>query len=373
MNVPFLDLKAQHAPLKADILAAWGEILDTAGFVGGKHVQGLEADLAAACGSGHACAVSNGTEAIVLALRGLGVGPGDEVIVPANTFIATAEGVSLCGATPVFVDCLRGTWNLDPAAILPAVTPCTKGVIGVHLYGQPFDVDACRAVCDRAGLWLLEDNAQGILATYKGKPTGGLARAAATSFYPGKNLGACGEGGAVMTSDAVLDAAIRRLREHGQAAKYYHEVVGTNGRLASVQAAALRVKMPHLAGWSEARRRHARRYLDRLAGVAGVELPVVAAFANPVWHLFVVHVGERDKVLAALQAAGVGAALHYPVPCHLQNAYAHLGYAAGEMPNAEYNAAHCLSLPMFPELTDAQIDYVCDQLARAVGAVREAA
>ncbi|MBM4344645.1 MAG: DegT/DnrJ/EryC1/StrS family aminotransferase [Deltaproteobacteria bacterium] len=366
MNVPFLDLKAQHAPLRADILAAWGDILDNAGFVGGKYVASLESGLATASGTAHACAVSNGTEALALALRALGVGSGDEVILPGNTFIATAEAVSLCGATPVFVDCLAGTWNLDPAAIGPAVTARTKGVIGVHLYGQPFDVDACQTVCDRHGLWLMEDNAQGILATYKGKPTGGLARVAATSFYPGKNLGACGEGGAVMTSDTALDAAVRRLREHGQAAKYYHDVVGTNARLASIQAAALHVKLPHLPSWTEARRRNARQYLERLSDVPGVRVPEVAAWADPVWHLFVVHVANRDAVLASLQAAGVGAALHYPVPCHLQKAYAHLGHARGRLPHAEYNASHCLSLPMFPELTEAQIDYVCQQLRLAV-------
>ncbi len=366
MNVPFLDLKAQHAPIKADILAAWTDILDNAGFVGGKYVTGLESGLTAACGSAHACAVSNGTEALVLAMRALGVGPGDEVIIPGNTFIATAEGVSLCGATPVFVDCLPDTWNLDPAAIGPAVTPRTKGVIGVHLYGQPFDVDGCQAVCDKHGLWLMEDNAQGILATYKGKPTGGLARVSATSFYPGKNLGACGEGGAVMTNDAALDAGVRKLREHGQAAKYYHDVVGTNGRLASVQAAALQVKLPHLPNWTAARRRNASLYLERLQGTPGVRLPAVAPWADPVWHLFVIHVANRDAVLAALQAAGVGAALHYPVPCHLQKAYSHLGYAKGSLPNAEYNASHCLSLPMFPELTEAQISFVCDQVRAVV-------
>lgn len=366
MQVPFLDLKAQHAPIKDEILAAWAEVLDTAGFVGGKHVTGFETEFAAACGTTHAVAVSNGTEALVLALRALGCGPGDEVIIPANTFIATAEAVSIVGAVPVFVDCLRGTWNIDPDAIAPAISPATRGVIGVHLYGQPFDVDACQRVCDQHNLWLMEDNAQGVLATYKGRTTGSLGRMAGTSFYPGKNLGACGEGGAVMTSDGQLDAMVRKLREHGQAAKYYHDVVGTNARLASVQAAALRVKLRHLPEWTAARRHNAARYLANLNHVGGVELPQVADFAEPVWHLFVVHVDNRDAVLGQLQSVGVSAALHYPVACHLQKAYAHLGYTVGRFPNAEFNAAHCLSLPMFPELTEAQIDYVCEQLAIAV-------
>jgi dTDP-4-amino-4,6-dideoxygalactose transaminase len=366
VKVPFLDLAAQHAPLKQEILALWEEILTTGHFIGGEHVVGLEAELAAANGARHCVVLSNGTEALCLSLRALGIGPGDQVIVPANTFIATAEAVSLVGATPRFVDCLRGTWNIDPSQIEPAITDRTRAVIGVHLYGQPFDVDSCQEICERNGLFLMEDNAQALLATYKGRPTGVLTRVSAGSFYPGKNLGACGEGGFVLTKDTSIDALIRRLRDHGQASKYHHEVLGTNARLASVQAAALRVKLPRLPAWVEARRARATRYLQRLGSIPGIELPAVPDFAEPVWHLFVVHVGDRDTILLDLRAAGVDAALHYPIPCHLQPAYAALGYRRGVFPNAEHNASHCLSLPMFPELTDRQVDFVCDTLVSAV-------
>lgn len=366
MNVPFLDLRAQHAPLKDEIMAAWSNILDTCGFVGGPHVAGFEAAFAEACGVKHAVTLSTGTDALILPLKALGVGHGDEVILPANTFFATAEGVSQVGATPVFVDCLQGTWNIDPDAIAAAVTPKTVGVIGVHLYGQPFDYDAVKSVADAHGLWVMEDSAQGHLATYKGRKCGSLGVGAGFSFYPGKNLGATGEGGAFTTDDEDFAKHVRMLRDHGSSKKYHHELVGYNARLPSVMAAALEIKLKHLPAWTAARRANAERYLGNLAGVANITAPVQAEWADSAWHLFVVHVADQQGVNAKLREAGVGVGMHYPVPVHLQPAYRDLGYSAGAFPNAEYNGSHCVSLPMFAELTDAQIDYVCEQLDRAV-------
>ena len=366
MRVPFVDLRPQHALLKQALLDVWGAILDEAAFVGGPRVTGFEEAFAAACGAGEAVAVSSGTDALLLGLVALGVAPGDEVIVPANTFVATVEAVAHAGGRPVLVDCLPGTWNIDPAAVAAAVTPRTRGVLGVHLYGQPFDVDAVAAVCERHGLWLMEDAAQAHLATWEGRPAGSLGRCAAFSFYPGKNLGAPGEGGALVTSDAALADTVRQLRDHGQAQKYRHERVGYNCRMPALIAAALHLKLGHLPAWTEARRRHAAAYVERLSGTPGVELPVEAAGARSAYHLFVVHVRQRDRVLAALQEAGVGAGMHYPIPCHLQPALTHLGYRTGDFPVTERNAARCLSLPMFAELTGEQIAYVSDVLARAV-------
>ncbi|HAN31358.1 MAG TPA: erythromycin biosynthesis sensory transduction protein eryC1 [Myxococcales bacterium] len=366
MNVPFLDLRAQHAPLKEEILAAWSNILDTCGFVNGPHVQGFESAFAKACDVGHAVTLSTGTDALILPLKALGVGPGDEVILPANTFFATAEGVSQVGGTPVFVDCLRDTWNIDPAAISAAVTPRTVGVIGVHLYGQPFDYDAVKAVADKHDLWVMEDSAQGHLATYKGRKCGSLGVGAGFSFYPGKNLGAPGEGGAFTTADEALAAKVRMLRDHGSSKKYHHELVGYNARLPAVMAAALEIKLAHLPRWTQARRHNAKRYLSNLESIANVSAPVEAQWAESAWHLFVVHVDDQSAVLTKLKEAGVGVGMHYPVPVHLQPAYESLGYKLGDFPNAEYNGAHCVSLPMFAELNDSQIDYVCEQLDRAV-------
>lgn len=362
LSVPFLDLRVQHAPLRTDILHAWESILASADFVGGHHVAEFEQHFAAACGVAHCVAVSNGTEALVLALRALGAEPGDEIIVPANTFIATAESVSLVGATPVFVDVSPGTWTVAPDSIRKAITPRTRGVIGVHLYGQPFDIDTVAAICQEHGLWLMEDSAQGHLAEYKGKRTGALAACAAFSFYPGKNLGATGEGGAVVTANDDIAERVRRLRDHGQSKKYHHQVIGCNARLPTLMAAALSIKLPFLPGWTEARRRHAATYRRLLDGVPGVELPEVMQGANPVYHLFVIHVQNRDVVLAQMRDCGVVCALHYPIPCHLQECYGFLGYHPGDLPTAEYNAAHCLSLPMFPELADEQVHHVCASL-----------
>ena len=366
MEVPFLDLKAQHQPLKDEILGLWSEILDTAGFVGGKHVTGLEEEFAAACGTAHAVAVNSGTDALRFIFLALGLEPGDEVILPGNTFIATAESVSQAGGKLVFVDVDPATYNIDPAKVEAAITPRTKGIVPVHLYGQPADMDAIGAIAKKHGLWVVEDAAQAHLAEYKGRKAGSMSAAAAFSFYPGKNLGACGEGGAVTTDDAALAALVRKIRDHGQAQKYYHDIEGYNGRLASVQAAALRVKLRHLPAWNELRRKNAARYMEKLEGVKGVTLPVVLDGCTPVWHLFVIQVDQRDAVQEALKERGVATALHYPVPLHLQKAYAHLGLGEGSLPVTEHYTKRLLSLPMFPELTEEQIDHVCDSLKEVV-------
>jgi dTDP-4-amino-4,6-dideoxygalactose transaminase len=366
MNVPFLDLKAQHRPLKSEILAHWSGILDSAGFVGGEHVTSFEEEFAAACGAKYAVALASGTDALRFAIMAKGLEPGDEVITVPNTFIATVEAISQAGGRAVFVDVDPATYNLDPALLEAAITSRTKGIVPVHLYGQPADLNAIEDVARKHGLWVVEDAAQAQLAEYEGRKIGSRGNLAEFSFYPGKNLGACGEAGAVTTQDAALAARIKMLRDHGQSRKYYHEIEGYNGRCDALQASALRVKLRHLPRWNELRRAHAQRYIERLGGMTGVILPKVAPHCLPIWHLFVIQVEDRDAVQAALKAKGVDSGLHYPVPLHLQTAYAHMGLRAGAFPVSERCAARLLSLPMYPELTDDQIDYVCTSLAEIV-------
>jgi len=373
MEVPFLDLVAQHAGLKNEILAEWSALLDRAGFIGGVPVAKLEEEFAAACQAKHCVAVSNGTDALFLVYRALGLSGGDEVIVPANTFIATSESITAAGGRVVFADCLPGTYNLDPASVERAITPRTKGIVAVHLYGQPADMDSLGAIAKRHNLWIVEDAAQAHLSEYKGRRIGSIGIAATFSFYPGKNMGACGDAGAITTADPDLAKRIRILRDHGSEKKYVHLVEGFNMRCDALQAAALRIKLRHLPTWNESRRRIAARYFERLRGVEGIVLPEVASGCLPVWHLFVVQVPARDRVQEALKEMGVQSGLHYPVPLHLQEAYQHLGYAEGAFPAAESVAKHLLSLPMFAELTDAQVDYVCECLVRAVSSTATAA
>ncbi len=317
-------------------------------------------------GGSYCAAVSDGTAALRLSLQALEVKPGDEVIVPANTFIATVEAVSHCGAIPVFVDCRADTLNIDSGVVEAAITSRTVGIVPVHLYGQPADMDAIQAIAARHKLWLLEDAAQAHLATYKGRTAGTLGDAAAFSFYPSKNLGAPGEGGAVVTRHADLAARVKKLRDHGSSAKYVHDVIGENARMSTLVAAALNLKLSHLRAWTERRRSAARMYLAALATMPTVKAPVVPAWAEPAWHLFVVHVANRDAVKTALERAHVGVGLHYPRPVHLQKAYSHLGVKPGSMPQAEASAASCLSLPMHPSLTPADVAYVIDALRGAV-------
>jgi len=366
MDVPFLDLKAQHASICDEILPLWEEILRSAGFIGGPHVKGLEEEFAAATGAKHCVAVGSGTDALRFIFLALRLRPGDEVITVPNTFIATTEAISQAGGKPVFVDIDPATYNLDPAKLEGAITSRTRGIVPVHLYGQTADMDPILAVAQARGLWVVEDAAQAQLAEYKGRKAGTMGMMAATSFYPGKNMGACGEAGAILTGDPDLADLVRKIRDHGQAKKYYHDLEGYNGRCDALQAAALRVKLKHLPAWNAARRAHAARYCELLRGVSGIVLPAVGEGCLPVWHLFVVQVDHRDRVAEALKAQGISTGLHYPIPLHLQRAYAHLGLSKGSFPVTEACAERLLSLPMFPELTEQQIVYVCDHLKAAV-------
>lgn len=357
--------------MKSEILSCWQEILDEAAFIGGSRVSCFEEEFAIATGARHCVAVSNGTDALVLILKAIGLRPGDEVIVPVNTFIATAEAVGQAGGEVVFVDVLPDTYNIDPERVAASITPRTRGIVAVHLYGQPANIDALRAIATRHGLWIVEDAAQAHLAEYKGRRVGTLGLAAGFSFYPGKNLGACGDAGAVTTDDAELADTVRKLRDHGSSKKYVHEFEGHNARCDALQAAALLIKLRHLPAWNEARRQAARKYLELLSMEEGIVLPKVPGDCTPIWHLFVVQVDRRDEVQAALAERGIATGLHYPVPLHLQRAYAHLGLREGAFPVAEAIAGRLLSLPMYPELSHEQIAFVCDNLRAVVRQLRE--
>lgn len=369
-GVPFLDLRAQSAEIRDEVLAGWAEVLDGAGFVGGPHVAAFERDFAAYIGVEHCVGVGNGTDAIELALRALGVGHGAEVILPANTFVATAEAVWRVGARPVLVDVDPASLLIDPAEVAGAITARTAAIIPVHLYGQTAPVEAVAALAEvaRRGIPIVEDAAQSQGAWSAAGRAGALGTIAATSFYPGKNLGAAGDAGAVLTNDAELASVVRNLAAHGSSVKYVHDRPGINSRLDAVQAVVLRAKLARLEGWNEARRAAARRYAELLAPLAEagrVVLPVARPGNVDVWHLFVVRLGERDRVAAELGVAGVGVGIHYPTPVHLTAAFAYLGHRPGDFPVAEEAAGRILSLPMFPHLDERQ--------ARAVAAALEAA
>ncbi len=370
MNVPFVDLRAQHGPLAQEILSSWGKILDDGGFVGGEHIEGFEREFAAACGADHAVSVASGTDALRFAFLAKGVAPGDEVLVPANSFIATAEAVTQAGATPVFVDSDPQTHVIDPAAAAAAVTSRTRGIAAVHLYGQTADMDALGSLARAHNLWIVEDAAQAHLAEFQGRRAGSLGDAAAFSFYPSKNLGACGEAGAVVTNDAAVADRVRMLRDHGQTRKYLHAVEGYNGRCDALQAAALRIKLRHLPRWNEQRRALAARYVERLRSCEDITLPTTAPDCLPVWHLFVVQLASRNVVQAALTERGVATGIHYPVPLHLQPAYARLRCREGSLPNAERCAQRILSLPMYAEMPPGHVDYVCATLREILSAQR---
>jgi dTDP-4-amino-4,6-dideoxygalactose transaminase len=365
-HVPFVDLRAQSRLLHDEYLEVFESVTARAAYMLGPECAAFEAAFAALCGARFCAGVSSGTDAVRLALQAVGVGPGDEVIVPVNTFMASAEAVSHCGATPVFVDCLADTANIDPSLLEGAITPRTKAILPVHLYGQPADMDAVAEIAARNGLAVVEDACQAHGATYKGRPCGSLGAAAAFSFYPGKNLGALGDGGAVVTSDAGADHVVRLLRNHGEETKSVHDAVGYCNRLDNLQAGMLGVKLPHLPAWNEARRQAAARYDALLARVPGVTPIAVRDDVVPVYHLYVVLVDDRDAVRAKLGEAGVDSGIHYPAPLHLQPAYAGLGYGLGDFPAAEAMAPRLLSLPMFPEITAQQQDYVAEQLTAAI-------
>jgi dTDP-4-amino-4,6-dideoxygalactose transaminase len=363
--VPLLDLASAHAEVADEIAAGWADVLARTAFVGGPHVSSFEADYATWSGVRHCLGVGNGTDALELALRALGVHPGDECILPANTFIATAEAVVRAGATPVLVDCREDTALIDVDATAAAVTDRTRAVLPVHLYGQTAPVEELRAVLPD-GVAIVEDAAQSQGARRHGEPAGKLGDIAATSFYPGKNLGAYGDAGAVLTDRDDLAEVVRLLREHGSPRKYEHSVLGFNSRLDALQAVVLSAKLRRLDGWNAARRRAAARYGELLADVDGVVTPVVAEGNEPVWHLYVVRVADRARVLGELHEARIGAGIHYPVPVHRTDAFAHLGQGLGTFPVTEQLADEIISLPMFPDITPAQQERVVSVLAAAV-------
>lgn len=370
MNIPFLDLPLQNTILKDEILQAWEEALCSAQFIGGTHVQKFEEEFAAASGIKHCVLVNSGTDALRFIFLGLGMQSGDEVITVANTFIATTEAISQAGGRVTFVDIDPNSYNIDPDLIEKAITTKTKGIVPVHLYGQMADMDSIINIAAKHNLWVVEDACQAHLATYRGKAAGTFGVAGAFSFYPGKNLGACGEGGAVTTDNADLAAYIRKLRDHGQAQKYYHDIEGYNGRCDAIQAAALRIKLKHLAEWNEKRRKNAALYKSLLEGTPGITLPHENPECAPVYHLFVIQLDNRELVAQYLKEHGIATALHYPVPLHMQKAYAQLQIPTGALPITEKVAKRILSLPMYAELTEEQIVYVCQTLKEAVCAER---
>lgn len=361
--VPFLDLRATYLELRAPLDEATSRVLDSGWYLLGQEIAAFEAEYAAYCATPHAIGVGNGLEAIVLALKALGVGEGHEVIVPANTYIATWLAVAYVGATPVPVEPVRGTWNIDPARIEERVTSRTRALLPVHLYGQPADLDPILAIAKKHDLAVVEDAAQAHGATYRGARIGAHGDAVTWSFYPGKNLGAFGDGGAVTTRRADVDDRVRVLRNYGSRVKYQNEVQGHNSRLDEIQAAVLRVKLAVLDEWNARRRRIAARYREELAGVTDLGLPVVIPEAESAWHLFVVDHPRRDALQAHLTERGIGTIIHYPVPPHESPAFAELGFARGAFPLTEEAARTHLSLPIGPHLADADV-------ARVIEAIR---
>lgn len=355
--IPFLDLKAPYLELKQEVDEAIARVVSSGWFIGGPEVEAFEADYATYCGATHAVGVANGLDALYLALRAMEVGPGDEVIVPSNTYIATWLAVSQCGAKPVPVEPDPRTYNIDPGRIEAAITPATRVILPVHLYGQPADMDPILAIARKHGLRVLEDGAQAHGALYKNQRLGAHGDAVAWSFYPGKNLGAMGDGGAVTTNDAKLAERLRLLRNYGSRVKYVNEVQGYNSRLDPLQAAILRVKLAHLDAWNARRSAIAAQYQQGLAG-CGLTLPYVPEWSEPAWHLYVVLTPQRDVLQKSLADVGVGTLIHYPIPPHLQGAYADLGLGKGTLPIAERIHNEVMSLPMSPSLLIAQASQV---------------
>ena len=358
MKVPFVDLNAQYQSLKSEMLPAVEKVMETSQFILGKAVSDFEKNFAEAHNMKHCIGVGTGTDALHIILWALGVGPGDEVITVSHTFIATAEAISLTGARPVFVDIDPLTYTMDPKAMEKAITKKTKAIIPVHLYGQPAGMAEIALIAAEHGITVIEDACQAHLAQYDGKFVGEFGIAAAFSFYPGKNLGAYGEGGGVTTNDDTLAAKMRMIRDHGSSKKYYHAMWGHNYRLDGIQGAVLGVKLPYLHAWTEARRRHARRYSEQLQGMGDLIVPVQHPRAKHVYHLYVVQTIGRDELQTYLTSRDIATGLHYPLPLHLQEAYKDLGYKKGDFPVTEKVASRGISLPMFAELKDEQIDEV---------------
>jgi dTDP-4-amino-4,6-dideoxygalactose transaminase len=365
--IPFLDLVTQHAALEEEIIRAVRVALRSAAFVGGPEVKAFEEEFARFCGTADSVAVNSGTDALRFAYTAMRVTPGDEILTVPHTFMATTEAITQAGGVVKFVDVSDDTMTMDPSALEAAITPRTVGIVPVHLYGHPAEMDAILAIAAKHDLWVIEDACQAHGAMYKNKPVGSMGAMAAFSFYPGKNLGACGEGGAITGDKAVQMAHLRQLREHGQSRKYYHDIEGYNGRLDAIQAAILRIKLRHLPSWNDGRRRVAALYNDALSDVSEIRLPTEASDARHVYHLFVVRTERRDDLQVYLAKHQIATGLHYPLPLHLQNAYAARGWKRGDFPVSEHAAEHGISLPMFPELTEPQIERVANAIRSFFG------
>jgi len=354
-----LDLKGQHAQIKDEIFKAFEKVYAKTAFSGGPFVQEFEENFAKFIGTKYAIGVSSGTTALHLSMLALGIGPGDEVIMPANTFIATPWGPSHAGATPIFIDCDPKTWQIDSNKIEDAITPNTKAVIGVHLYGQPFDIDAVKTICDKHNLFLIEDAAQAHGAKYKNKTVGSFGEMACYSFYPGKNLGACGEGGGITTNREDIKDHLHSLRNHGCKVRYFHDEIGYNYRMGGLEGASLTVKLKYIEGWNNSRQQIAKRYISEINNPK-IQIQYQPDWAESVFHLFVIIPDDKAALEKHLKENDINPAYHYPVPCHLQKAYANLGFKKGDFPNAEYLASNCVSLPMYAELSNKQLDKVIE-------------
>ena len=366
MNIQFVDLRKQYAPFKKEILSGIEKVLDGMHLFLGENVQALEKEFAQFCGAEDGIGVSDGTAALHIILRALDIGPGDEVITVSHTFIATAEAIILTGAKPVFVDIDPSTYLMDVSQIEAKITPRTKAILPVHLYGQTVDMDPLLEVASKHGLRVIEDACQAHGSEYKGRKAGTMGDAAGFSFYYSKNLGAYGEGGFISTNDTELANKMRMIRDHGSGARYHHDLIGLNARLDEIQAVVLRAKLPHLANWNDLRRSHAQMYNELLKD-APVKTPSVLAGANPVYHLYVISTPKRDELQAFLKEQGIFTGIHYPVPIHLQKAMGFLGYRNGELKVTEEVTGKILSLPMFAELADEEITYVAESIKKFFG------
>lgn len=358
-KIPFLDLRKQYQQIKNEVLTAVEEVFFNTAFTNGYSVKKFEENFARFCGTKYASAINSGTSALHLAMRALDITKGDEVIVPANTFIATAWVPLYVNATLVFVDCDPETWQIDPDEIEDKITKNTKAVIGVHLYGQPFDIDSVKDITNRHGLFLVEDAAQAHGAKYKGKRVGGFGELACFSFYPGKNLGTYGEGGAITTNNENYFNRLNKLRNHASRDKYYHDELGYNMRMGGVEGAVLNIKLKYIDEWNARRRKIAKMYQDGIFNPK-IKMQKQPDFAESVYHLFVITTENRDGLMKYLNENNIFPGMHYPVPCHLQKVFAYLGHKKGDIPNAEYLSAHCLSLPMYPELSNSEVNKTID-------------
>ena len=362
MRVPFNDVQLINQSVQSEIEEAFRQVFNSGSFVLGKNVKAFEENYAAYNQTKEAVGVSSGLDALILSLKALGIGTGDEVIVPSNTYIATAIAVSHVGATPVFVEPKKDTYNLDPSLIEAAITNSTRAIIPVHLYGQACQMHAINGIANKHDLFLVEDNAQAHGSSFDGRRTGSWGDANATSFYPGKNLGALGDGGAITTDNQELAERIKTLRNYGSSKKYYNDLIGYNNRLDEMQAAFLSIKLKHLVAWTELRQKAANHYLLGLRGVDDLALPFTHPLATHVYHLFVIRTEKRDELQSFLSSKGIGTLIHYPIPPHLQKAYHNLGFRKGDFPIAEELADTSLSLPMFPGITEQQQDYVIQEI-----------